>query len=160
MQGDARFEGLQRNALEIVNATDRIAFPSFSGSVITNFWQDAEHVRGIWRRTDLASYRTDSPNWQVTLDVDALAKAEDRNWVYRGANCLEPAERYCLVSLSDGGKDAVTIREYDAVERRFIEGGFSFPKASRARVGWTATHCSCRANGRRASSRRRAMPMW
>lgn len=128
LQGDTRFDGLQRNALEILNASDRIASPGFSGSAITNFWQDAEHVRGVWRRTDLASYRTDAPSWQVTLDVDALAKAEGRNWVWRGANCLEPAERYCLISLSDGGKDAVTIREYDAVERRFIEGGFTFPE--------------------------------
>src|SRR5690606_35912672 len=32
-------------------------------------------------------------------------------------------------SLSDGGKDAVTIREFDTVEKRFVEGGFVLPES-------------------------------
>lgn len=135
LQGDPRFEGLQRSALGILNATDRIANPSYSGGAITNFWQDAEHVRGIWRRTTLESYRREAPEWTTLLDVDALARAENRNWVFRGGNCLAPEDRYCLLALSDGGKDAVTIREYDVQERRFIQDGFEFPEGKQ-NVAW------------------------
>ena len=135
LQGDARFAGLQQSALEILNAADRIATPSFSGALVTNFWQDAGHVRGLWRRTSLEQYRSDAPAWETLLDVDALARDEGKNWVWRGANCLPPADRYCLISLSDGGKDAVSIREYDVEQRRFIEGGFAFPEGKQ-NVSW------------------------
>lgn len=135
LQGDARFAGLQQSALGILNAADRIATPSFSGALVTNFWQDAGHVRGLWRRTSLEQYRSDAPAWETLLDVDALARDEGKNWVWRGANCLPPADRYCLISLSDGGKDAVSIREYDVEQRRFIDGGFAFPEGKQ-NVSW------------------------
>ena len=67
---------------------------------------DAEHVQGIVRRTTLASYRTEAPQWETVLDVDALARAEGKSWVYQGMNCLPPEERRCLVFLSDCGRDA------------------------------------------------------
>ncbi|MGZ8347987.1 MAG: prolyl oligopeptidase family serine peptidase, partial [Allosphingosinicella sp.] len=97
-----------------------------------NFWQDADHVRGIVRRTTLASYRTDSPEWETVLDVDALAAAENANWVYQGMSCLPPDERRCLVFLSDGGRDANVVREFDVVEKRFVEGGFSLPEGKQS----------------------------
>jgi prolyl oligopeptidase len=127
LQGDARFAGLNAAALEILQASDRIPEPGFSGIGIQNFWQDPTHVRGIWRRTTLEGYRAADPAWTPILDMDALAAREGRNWVFRGGDCLAPHDRYCLVALSDGGKDAVTIREYDAVEQRFVENGFAFP---------------------------------
>ena len=66
---------------------------------------------------------------QTVLDLDALAAAEKANWVCKGANCARPAERRCLVSLSDGGEDAVTVREFDLADRRsFVEDGFILPK--------------------------------
>lgn len=135
LEGDARFNRLRADALEIVNASDRIPGPGFSAAYITNFWQDPTHVRGIWRRTTLESYRTESPQWETVLDVDALAKSENANWVWRGGSCLAPDNRYCLMSLSDGGKDAVTVREYDTQERRFIEGGFTFPEGKQS-ITW------------------------
>src|SRR5690606_30345386 len=109
--------------------------PSFWAGGISNFWQDAAQVRGVWRRSTLDSYRGSAPVWETVLDVDALAQAEGRNWVFRGGDCLEPEERFCLVSLSDGGKDAVEIREYDAQERRFVDGGFRFPEGKQS-VAW------------------------
>jgi len=54
-------------------------------------------VRGVWRRTDLASYRSATPRWETVLDFDALAQTESANWVYKGASCLQPAQRLCLV---------------------------------------------------------------
>lgn len=132
LQGDRRYDSLHTAAVEIVNATDRIPSPSFSAGHISNWWQDREHVRGVWRRTSLESYLTADPEWSTVLDVDALAKAENANWVYKGASCLPPQNRYCLVQLSDGGKDAVTIREYDTELRLFVDGGFVLPEGKQS----------------------------
>ena len=136
LQGDPRYDTLHQQALAIVEARDRIPMPSFNrdGSV-DNFWQDAEHVRGIWRTTSLDSYRTDAPQWETILDFDALAAAEGKNWVYKGATCLPPEETRCLISLSDGGKDAVTIREFDRATRTFVDGGFVLPE-SKGGAAW------------------------
>ena len=86
LQGDPRYQGLYDEALKIVTATDRVPMPSFRGGHIDNFWQDTTHVRGLWRRTSLDSYRTGQIDWRTILDVDALARAEGKNWVYEGAD--------------------------------------------------------------------------
>jgi len=136
LQGDPRYATLHAQALEIVQSRDRIPQPGFNhDGTIDNFWQDATHVRGIWRRTTLDSYRTDAPQWETILDFDALSAAEGANWVYKGASCLPPEETRCLISLSDGGKDAVVVREFDTVSRTFVEGGFSLPE-SKGGVSW------------------------
>jgi prolyl oligopeptidase len=127
LQGDRRYRQYYDRALAILQARDRIPAVSFRPDGLYNFWQDGDHVRGIVRRTTLASYRTDTPQWETMLDIDALAAAEGKSWVYQGMNCLPPEERYCLVSLSDGGRDANVVREYDLRERRFVEGGFALP---------------------------------
>ena len=135
LQGDPRYERFHDDALKILEARDRIAFPSFRGEDIENFWQDSLHVRGIWRRTTLDSYRSGTPRWETILDVDSLTKAEGANWVYRGAGCLLPADRLCLVNLSNGGKDATVIREFDRETKQFVDGGFAFPE-SKGGVSW------------------------
>src|SRR6185436_10281096 len=127
LQADPRYARFQSQALEILQARDRIPAVSFRPDGLYNFWQDADHVQGILRRTSLASFRTDAPAWETVLDVDALSRAEGKNWVYQGMNCLPPEERYCLVNLSDGGRDANVVREYDLREKRFVDGGFSLP---------------------------------
>jgi len=135
LQADPRYQQFHDRALEILQARDRIPGVSFRPDGLYNFWQDADHVRGLVRRTTLASYRTENPQWETVLDVDALAAAEGKNWVYQGMNCLPPDERRCLVSLSDGGRDANVVREYDLRERRFVEGGFSLPDGKQ-NVDW------------------------
>jgi prolyl oligopeptidase len=136
LQGDPRYQGLHDEALALVEARDRIAMPSFNrDGTVDNFWQDGTHVRGLWRRTTLDSYRTEAPAWETILDVDALAASEEANWVYKGTTCLEPDERLCLVSLSDGGKDAVVVREFDSTTRTFVDGGFSLPEGKH-RIDW------------------------
>ena len=114
-----------KEALDILTAQDRTPTPRFRADGIDNFWQDQTNVHGLWRRTTLDSYRSASPKWETVLDIDALSKAENANWIYKGADCLEPAETRCLVSLSDGGKDAVVVREFDAAAKKFVEGGFN-----------------------------------
>lgn len=135
LQADPRYEALHAAALKIVNASDRVPMPAFRAGGIDNFWQDQDAVRGIWRRTTLDSYRTKTPQWETVLDIDALAKAEGANWVYKGADCLAPEERLCLVALSDGGKDAVQVREYDTVAKAFVKDGFVLP-AGKQQAAW------------------------
>ncbi|WP_421739932.1 prolyl oligopeptidase family serine peptidase [Caulobacter sp.] len=129
LQGDTRYATLESQALAILNAKDRVPGVSFAGDgALRNFWQDKDHVRGVWRKTTLDSYRTAEPVWETILDIDALSKAENANWVFKGASCLPPADTRCLVTLSNGGKDAVTVREFDTTTKSFVDGGFSLPE--------------------------------
>ena len=129
LEADARYPGFYAEALKIAQAEDRIPYGRFIGGEIYNFWQDEAHVRGILRKASLDSYRSGNPQWTTVLDLDAVAKAENANWVYKGMSCAKPAERRCLISLSDGGEDAVTIREFDLGTMAFVDGGFVLPKS-------------------------------
>ena len=89
-----------------------------------NFWRDEKNVRGVWRKTSFKSYLKDEPIWENILDIDQLANDEGINWLYKGADCLAPEYKRCLIRLSDGGTDAVTIREFD-FEKKFVKDGFN-----------------------------------
>jgi prolyl oligopeptidase len=135
LEADPRYHRYYDQALAIAEAKDRIPTGSFIGGQIYNFWQDSNHVRGIWRRTTMESYATGKPEWETVFDLDALAASENANWVWKGAQCARPLERRCLINLSDGGEDAVTIREFDLNTRAFVKGGFVLPKGKQ-RVDW------------------------
>jgi prolyl oligopeptidase len=136
LENDPRYAPLHAQALAIATAKDRIPAVGFAGDgSLRNFWQDADHVRGIWRAVDLASYRTPAPAWRTLLDLDAVAKAENANWVWKDVTCLAPDDRLCLLVLSDGGKDAVTIREFDTWAGAFVKDGFVAPE-SKQDVSW------------------------
>ncbi len=119
----------------ILDSDERIPYVSRIGDAFYNFWRDAEHPRGLWRRTTMAEYRTDAPEWETVLDVDALAEEEGENWVYQYSLCREPDCRRCLISLSRGGADANVVREFDLVDKTFVEDGFSLPEAKSV-VAW------------------------
>lgn len=132
LEADPRYAGFEAAALEVLNSAERIPEGAVRDGYVYNFWQDAENVRGLWRRTTLADYATDTPVWETLLDIDKLAAGENANWVYKGASCFRPetgAAQRCLISLSDGGKDAVVIREFDIAAKSFVEGGFETPEA-------------------------------
>ncbi|HEX3423811.1 MAG TPA: prolyl oligopeptidase family serine peptidase [Sphingomicrobium sp.] len=135
LESDPRYQQYYKEALEIAQAKDRIPYGSFIGSQVYNFWQDADHVRGIWRRSSLESYSSGNPQWETVLDLDALASAEKANWVWKGASCARPLERRCLISLSDGGEDAVTVREFDLKTGKFVKSAFVLPKGKQD-VSW------------------------
>ncbi|MBN9318486.1 MAG: S9 family peptidase [Caulobacterales bacterium] len=136
LQGDARYADFRQKALDILTAKDRIPPAGFAADgSLRGFWQDADHVRGLWRTTTMASYRTAAPQWRTLIDLDALSKAENANWVWKGTDCLQPDGKRCLVYLSDGGKDAVTIREFDVAAGGFVKDGFVSP-SSKQNVEW------------------------
>jgi prolyl oligopeptidase len=132
---DERFEQYKDDALEIVNATDKIAYGNYSGGYVYNFWQNAEHVRGILRRTSLEQYSSDNTQWNTIFDVDKLAEEAGKNWVYKGSSCYEDNKDMCMMSLSDGGKDAAESKEWDHSSQQFVKDGFHIPEA-KSDVSW------------------------
>ncbi|MGH8853172.1 MAG: prolyl oligopeptidase family serine peptidase [Telluria sp.] len=120
---------------EAIDSRDRIPFVEKQGKFFYNFWKDAEHPRGILRRTTLARYMSDAPQWEVVLDVDRLARDEKENWVWSGMNCLEPHAERCLFSLTRGGGDSHVVREFDTQSLRFVSGGFFLPEA-KSELSW------------------------
>ena len=123
MQGDV-YEAMNTEFLDVYNSPEKIPYVNYRAGLAHNFWQDENHVRGIWRSTTLDSYASDAPEWETILDFDALAEAEDKNWVYKGNNCRAPEYTHCMIRLSDGGKDAVVQREFDITTKSFVDGGF------------------------------------
>ena len=129
---DPEFDEIRRSTLDVLEADDRIAFPTRHGDVVHNFWTDAEHRRGLLRRGSWEAYCGGDPTWETILDIDALCAAEDESWVFHGSSTLRPDRRRALIALSPGGSDASVTREFDLVERRFVtaaEGGFVRPLA-------------------------------
>lgn len=132
------FDDLKRRILDMLDTDARIAYPGRRGDWFYNFWHDAQNPKGLWRRTTAADYRSDAPDWDVLIDVDALAAAEGENWVWKGAGVLRPEQNRALISLSRGGADATVVREFDLVTRQFIapeQGGFVLPEA-KSRLAW------------------------
>ena len=115
---------LHPRLLDIYNSRERIPSVARRGEWLYNFWQDAANPRGLWRRTTMAEYRMKDPAWEVVLDIGKLSAAESQQWVFKGARCLFPDYKRCLVSLSRGGADAVTEREFDIPAGEFVKDGF------------------------------------
>ena len=129
------YEPTYAKLLSIYNSHDRIPEVTRRGDWLYNFWRDEQHKRGILRRATLADYRKADVAWETVLDLDALGTAEHENWTWNGMQCLGPAYRRCLVSLSRGGADAEVVREFDSVDKRFVEAGFMLPEA-KSTVSW------------------------
>ncbi|OXE36375.1 MAG: S9 family peptidase [Phenylobacterium zucineum] len=127
LESDGRYQVFYAQARAIFTGSDRIPWPDFRAGGVDNFWQDGTHIHGVWRHTSLTSFRSRSPEWETLLDLDDLSKAEGRNWIWKGAICRQPDETVCLVRLSDGGSDAVEIREFDTRTKHFVTGGFTAP---------------------------------
>ncbi|SEE64429.1 prolyl oligopeptidase family serine peptidase [Ruania alba] len=138
LAGSEEFVATRNRIRTILDSDEKIPDISKVGEHYYNFWRDAEHERGIWRRTTLESYRTDEPEWEIVLDVDALNEAEDANWVWHGASVLRTgpdAYRLAIVDLSRGGADADVSREFDLQTKEFVDGGFYRPE-SKGGTSW------------------------
>ena len=123
-QSNAFKEKYERIKKEL-NDDERIPSAYYQNGEMYNFWRDEKNVRGVWRKTSFKSYLKDEPIWEDILDIDQLANDEGINWLYKGADCLAPEYKRCLIRLSDGGTDAVTIREFDLEEKKFVKDGFN-----------------------------------
>ena len=130
-----RFSEMEADTLAILSSDDRIPYVRRRGEFVYNYWVDTANPYGLWRRTTLESYRTETPDWDVLIDVDALREAEGENWVWGGASMLRPDYRRALISLSRGGADAAVVREFDVESRSWVEDGFVLPE-NKSSVGW------------------------
>ncbi len=135
LESDPRFAPMREEARAILTSPARIPTGSIHNGAIYNFWQDDVHVRGVWRRASVKSYRTGTPEWETLIDFDQLAKDENENWISDQFVCLSPEYRLCMVELSRGGGDTSTWREFDTEAKKFVDGGFAIPEA-KSGVSW------------------------
>jgi prolyl oligopeptidase len=131
----AGFPTLEHRVLEILDSEARIPAIRKIGPYYYNFWRDAKNPRGLWRRTTLDEYRKAKPNWEVVLELDALGKEENVNWVWHGAQALKPEYKQVLISLSRGGSDASVVREFDLTTNSFVKDGYALPEA-KSQISW------------------------
>ncbi len=134
LQGDSNFKSFEAKTRKILLSDDRLPVPDLQGEFVYNFWQDKDHVRGIFRRTAVESFRTEKPAWETVIDLDQLAREENENWVWHGVyHC--PTTSSSLVRLSRGGTDADVVREFNLFEKQFVTDGFYLPEA-KSDVSW------------------------
>lgn len=135
LKTDKRYKKTYSDIFKILSAKDKL--PSFyqMNGEIYNFWQDNKHKRGLFRKTSIKSFNSGKPRWNIVLDIDKLAQIEQANWVYKGISCLQPNYEFCLVKLSDGGKDAIVTREFNLKNKKFVDGGFYIPE-SKSSATW------------------------
>lgn len=133
------FKKLEGEIRAILDSDAKIPGVEKIGDYYYNFWKDAKHERGLWRRTTLAEYRKPRPQWETVIDLDALNEAEKipdgKKWVWHGADCLKPEYRRCLIALSPGGSDSDVTREFDLTTKQWVEGGF-LRKEAKGGLGW------------------------
>lgn len=112
----------------IYDRPDNIPYVSRRGTDLHNLWKDATNPRGLWRRTTLAEFRKARPAWETMLDIDKLAASEGEDWLLSGIATM-PGSSRAMLSLSRGGSDAVTLREFDLATKSFVADGFTLPEA-------------------------------
>lgn len=126
LKSDPAYKQDYDSILAALNSADRLPVGRIDHGTVYNFWQDGEHVRGIWRRTSVADFKNPKPNWELLLDVDKLDADEHADFVWQGDDCAPDGE-HCLVRLSPGGGDATTVREFDLKTKSFVKDGFTLP---------------------------------
>ncbi|MEJ7838270.1 MAG: prolyl oligopeptidase family serine peptidase [Thermomicrobiales bacterium] len=136
MLGTPAFQETFDRVLEVLDSTDRIPMVQKYGPWLNNFWKDAEHPRGLWRRTTLDQFRQDKPSWEIMLDLDELCRIESAEWVWAGALVRHPDHSRALLRLSPDGGDAITLREFDLTTNSFVEEGFIIPVAKTLFATW------------------------
>jgi len=132
--GGAAFERDRDILAAIYDRPDNIPYVSRRGSDLHNVWKDATNPRGLWRRTTLEEFRKPHPAWETILDIDQLAASEGEDWLLSQITTM-PGSSRAILSLSRGGSDAVTLREFDLATKSFVADGFALPEA-KGGVDW------------------------
>ncbi len=127
LEAHPSFQSIYDDTLEDLTRSDRLPSLQVIGDFAYDLLQDAEHVRGLWRRTPVADYVKGETSWEGVLDIDALGEADGESWVFKGAICLDSAQR-CMLTLSPGGSDSAVYREFDLQAKSFVDGGFEIPE--------------------------------
>lgn len=130
-----QFDKFHQKNLTMAQSNERIPYVTQRGDFLYNFWQNEQHIRGVYRRTTLEEYRKAKPKWETVIDFDLLAKAENEDWVFDSMVCHPEIPWMCLLCLSRGGSDAVVIREVNLSTKRFVENGFYLPEG-KSLVEW------------------------
>jgi prolyl oligopeptidase len=134
LKADPDYQKYYDTILAVLDAKDRIPYGQIDHNSVFNFWQDAEHPKGVWRRTTIADYANPNPKWEILIDLDKLSGDEHEDWVWKGADCA-PSLTHCLVNLSRGGGDAVVVREFDLGTKSFVKDGFQLAEA-KSQIGY------------------------
>jgi prolyl oligopeptidase len=124
--GTAGFAADRDTLAAIYDRPDNIPFVRRRGGFLYNLWKDANSPRGIWRRTTLDQFRKPDPNWETLLDIDKLAADENEDWIL---SWVQMFHGHTILSLSRGGSDAVTLREFDIDAKSLVKDGFILPEA-------------------------------
>jgi len=135
LKANPLFEELYSEAKAVLNASSRLPDVNQKGDWLYNFWRDVNNPRGVYRRTTLANFASDHPEWEVVIDIDALSDKENKQWVFKGMDCLPKHPEHCLVRLSPGGGDAIVSREFNSLSKTFVKDGFFLPLA-KGGAGW------------------------
>jgi prolyl oligopeptidase len=126
--GNAAFAADRDVLTKIFDRPDNIPYVTRRGSQLYNLWKDANNPRGLWRRTTLASFQSERPEWETVLDLDALAQKEGEDWIWHGPVTIPPAHDRAILNLSPGGSDAAVMREFDLGRKEFVADGFFVPE--------------------------------
>ena len=129
LRKEKAYSSIYKKSLEIFNSADKIAYPEIKGSYVYNFWQDKINERGIWRRCLLTNYTNGKYNWETLIDFDKMSKKDNIKWVFKGSTGLYPSFKRFLISLSNGGGDAVYIKEFDVEKKQFVKNGFNIDES-------------------------------
>lgn len=136
---DQQFDDSVRSIKKVLDAQDRIPMVTKRGDFYYNFWRDNNHRLGLWRRTTWESYLSESPQWEILLDLDDYALKQGEEWHFAGSSLLRPKEgqahRRALLRLSPDGGDQVRVREFDLQTLEFPTDGFDIPVA-KTQVSW------------------------
>ncbi|MBN3772779.1 S9 family peptidase, partial [Burkholderia sp. Se-20378] len=136
LRDDDAYRALTARLAKAYLPRERPVIPTRWSDWAYDLWQDDLHPKGLWRRTRWDDWRAGKPAWETLLDVDALGAEEGESWVFEQDSILYPDGDRALLSLSPGGADAVVVREFDLVERRFVDGGFTIDEPGHHTVGW------------------------
>ena len=109
MESYKDFNSFQDEAYKLLTSPERIISVTVNGDYVYHLLQNKNYIKGLWRRQSLRDYKAQKSNWENVLDLDALSKKEAKSWSLKGADCLSPEYRRCLLSLSNGGGDAVVF---------------------------------------------------
>lgn len=131
LTGDPRFAPVYEQLKAHFGGDENL--PSSGSMKQNNGWiyhlnKNAEHPRGLLRRTTLKSYAANKPSWEPLFDVDAFAKEEGKSWVMQAFRMeFSPSGERILFKFSDGGGDYMILREFDIASKSLVADGFSAP---------------------------------